>query len=754
MEKSVEAVFSDKERDFSFKEGLFIAIVTFFLAISPVFEKLSPFPAAIMGALSGMNCLCAFFGAVTGFAVTGNFALAVPHIAAMTAILAIRLIAGEKNGRITGIITAAASGVCIFVANLPAAQSPMDVFTGFAFGVLTVVSVLSLNTFSREKDKPRSEENLWLTLSGGVIYTILITALTGLQLEMFNAGIFVSALCISIAPYAKNSLPSCAGILSAVGITAANKDFAAVAVILALSSLAVSLFDRYGRITRACALVFVLGAGVLITEPTEESIVCVSSCIIGAFVSAVIPENCIPIFRHRCSADVAASKRPFYSFGCRLSGMGNAIGEMNSAIKKTAEVLDRENVHDPSEIYITASENICRGCKNNMHCWGEYYNRSADIMNKAVKSIRSGQLADESMLTGHFEEICPERRALAAELNRCYAAYSCARSNARKIGEMRKILTGQLSSAQHMLEKAAEELCSDNSLDYDSARTAETILRENGFVSPAVTAMNIDGRLVIDAYGKDSSVFNAETISKKLSFALRKELDLPMMTENGGMVHLTLSERSVYDAQIKIFSRSKPENLRSGDCHECFNDGMGNVYMILSDGMGSGSRARIDSAFSCSMLARMLKAGIDMDASIEMLNTSLMVKSADESFATLDVCRINLVSGEISLYKAGSASTFVRCGREFAELSGDGIPLGVEFEAEYGEKRFTAAAGDIIIMASDGAEIDKKWLKNIVMRDKNADLGTIIDTIGEALRLDAEKGNEDDITVIGVKIVK
>lgn len=754
MEKSIDAVFSDKERDFSIKTGILIAVSTFFLAVSPVFEKLSPFPAAVMGALSGMNCVCAFFGAVIGFAVTGSFAEAVPHIAAMTAILAVRLITGIGSGKIITAITAAASGICVFVANLPSAQSPMDIFTGFAFGVLTVVSVLSLSVFSKDKDKPRCEKNIWFTLSVSVVYAILITALTGLQFEMFNAGIFIASVTICLSPYISETSCAAAGILSAVGITAAHRDFAPAAVVLALSALAVSLFSGYGKITRSCALVFVLGAGLLITEPAEKSIICLSSCLFGAFVSAVLPEKLIPLYSNRCSAGIAASGKPFYTFGQRLSGMGNAIGEMNSAIKKTAEVLDRENIHDPSEIYINAAENICRGCKNNMYCWGECYNRSADIMNKAVDKIRSGQLADENMLTGHFSEICPERRSLSAELNRCYAAYSCARSSARKIGEMRKILTAQLSSTRNMLEKAADELCSSSGIDYEATQNAERVLRENGLINPAVTAMNIDGRIVIDAYGDDSSVFNAEAIGKKLSFALHKELDLPMVTENDGKVHITLSERSVYDAQIKIFARSKPENKKSGDCHECFNDGKGNVYMILSDGMGSGTRARIDSAFSCSMLAKMLKAGIDFEASVEMLNSSLLVKSADESFATLDVCRINLVNGDISFYKAGSASTFLRCGNKFAELSGDGIPLGVDFQAEYGEKCFTAGAGDIIIMASDGADIDRNWLENLVMREKHADLDKIIDTIGEALRLSAEKGNEDDITVIGVKIVK
>lgn len=235
---------------------------------------------------------------------------------------------------------------------------------------------------------------------------------------------------------------------------------------------------------------------------------------------------------------------------------------------------------------------------------------------------------------------------------------------------------------------------------------------------------------------------------------LGKEFDPPLIYETNNKIHLTMSERSLLDAQIKTFSKSKTAGDKSGDCFDCFNDGKGSVYMILSDGMGSGSRARIDSAFSCGMLSKMLKAGIDFSAAMEMLNTSLMVKSADESFATLDVCRINLYTGEISLYKAGSASTFVRCGKSFEELAGSGVPFGVSFSPEYSESRFTVGLGDVIIMTSDGADIDKEWLSRLIMRDKNPDLNVIIGTIGEALRLSAEKGNEDDITVIGVKITK
>lgn len=754
MEKTFEAVSDVKERDFNFIKNFFIALVSFFLALSPLFGKLSPFPAAFIGILTGFEGASAFFGAVIGLAFSTSFDLAVPQIGAMAVVIAVRLITGTRRGGFFRILSAVSAAISVFIANLPSAQGLSDIFTGFAFGVISFLTVISADYFISSKDKPLTNENLPLCLSGGIIYTLIITAFTGFSADFFNMGIFLSAVGIVLAPYIKDGLCAAVGVLSAVGIVICDEKFAPIGIILALSSLISSLLGGYGRITRACGLIFTLGGGILTAGVTKESTVCMLSVIIGGAAAVLVPEKYIPVFKNRCYAGVAASKRPFYSFGRRLEGMSHAIGEMNLAIKKTAEVLDNQNLHDPSQIYISAAEEVCTGCKNNMECWGSHYNRSADILNKVVSDIRKGVLAEENTLSGHFAEMCGKRREFATVLNRKYASFCSAKSAARKVGEMRNVLSSQLSATERMLKRVSEELCTDDTVDETAAEISERVLKENGIRNPVVNAIYIDGRLTLDAYGIETAVFDPETISKKLSFALRKEFDPPMTADNGDGIHLTLSERSLLDAQIKLFSRSKAGNSQCGDCSDCFNDGKGNVYMILSDGMGSGSRARIDSAFSCGMLSKMLKAGIDFDAAMEMLNTSLMVKSSDESFATLDVCRINLYTGEISLYKAGSASTFVRCGKSFSELSGSGIPFGVEFTADYSESRFKVDVGDIIIMTSDGADIDKTWLEKIVMREKNADLGVIISTIGEALRLSLDKGKEDDITVIGVKITK
>ncbi|MCM1334501.1 MAG: SpoIIE family protein phosphatase [Bacteroides sp.] len=750
MEKSYRSAAEPREHDLELGRSLGAAGVSLLLACTSLFGAPSPLSVIWIASLDRACAIAAFFGGAVGYLVGGGFETAIPYIAVMAVVTALRLLSGHFRGRAAEVLTAVAAAIGVLTAHAVFADGIGDLMTACAFSVVTLICTLSAARLRRLSSAPGTAD----CLAAGTLYTVLIAAFTALYAAPFNFGIFLSGAAILYLSDYRRGLSSAAAILSAVGIAVGNGGFAIPALILTVSGLIASLLERYSRLTRACGIVFTAGIGVLLTGISEYSASYVGSVLIGSLLYAFLPERFLPIYRNRCTAEVSASAVPYAAFGKKLSGMSAAIGEMDRAIKKTAKALDGREGHDISRVYQSAGEEICRTCKNNMTCWGSCYNRSADIMNKAIQKIRSGALADETMLGGHFAELCDRRKELSQALNKQYAAYRSAESAARKVGEMRALLSVQLGATQKMLDAMSEELIADHVYDPESAEKTCAVLRELGLREPSALAVAIDRKLTVDAYGYGILSVDAGELADRLSFALRKSFDPPMIAENGGQTHITLSERSPYDAQIRLYQKNKADNRRNGDCCDCFNDGQGNVYMILSDGMGSGSRARIDSAFACGMLSKMLKAGIDFDASMEMLNTSLSVKSSDESFATLDVCRVNLYSGEVSLYKAGSAETFVRCGKKFVRLEGSGIPFGVGVPAEYSEKRFFVSAGDVLIMTSDGAELDRDWLEKLTMRDRSADLDAILDTVGEALRLSAEKGKEDDITVIGVKITK
>lgn len=147
-------------------------------------------------------------------------------------------------------------------------------------------------------------------------------------------------------------------------------------------------------------------------------------------------------------------------------------------------------------------------------------------------------------------------------------------------------------------------------------------------------------------------------------------------------------------AEVGAFQLCRGKNRVCGDCYDSFTDPTGALYIVLSDGMGTGSRARIDSALACSMASRLIKGGISLPAALEMVNTSLMVKSSDESFATLDICRLDLNSGECVIYKAGAAASYIRSADRLLRASVSSAPAGTGGRVTVPAQKFRVAPGD------------------------------------------------------------
>ena len=759
MERSISEN-TVRERDIGFLKGCALSAAGFFLALTRLFGLPAPFAAASISALSGFECVFMFIGAAAGYIINGGVEICVPYIAAMGALTIMQLAFGAfvhtERSEFLRIIRAAAAALCVFAANIFNAHSVYEIFLSVSFAAVSLIFSYCADKLRSSGLHALSEQNKTAAKAALCVLFVLITAaLTSLQAGVINIGVLVSVLAVlySSEMKAEASAAVCA-VLSSAGIAAGNTEYAASCIMISVTAPVIMLLDRFGRITRACAFILTVGTGLIITGMTETNGAAATSAVAAAVIYMAIPERYTPFSAVISRAELATNTRPFSAFSKKLDSMGDTIEEMRAAVIRTANALDAENLNDISWVYNKTADEICKKCPSNMKCWGQLYNDTTDIMNKACETLRSGSFISEEMLGGHLQTSCRERGRIAAALNKQYAVYCSAESASRKVSEMRSVLTGQLGATGTMLKKMSEELERNDTYDERAALEAEKVFGGSGLGAVSVIALIINNKLSIDAYGTGTLTMEPDELADRLSFALRREFDSPVISETNGRTHVTVSERARYDAQIKTFRKNKGGSRHSGDCTECFNDGRGNVYMILSDGMGSGSRARIDSAFSCGMLAKLLKAGIDLDASLEMLNTSLLVKSSDESFATLDLCRIDLNTGDVMLCKAGGASTYIRCGDTFAKIDEDGMPLGVGFEADYKGKLFRISDGDVIIMTSDGAQLDEKWLEQLVMRDRHADIEKIVETAGEAVRLAADKETEDDVTVIGVKLVR
>lgn len=162
----------------------------------------------------------------------------------------------------------------------------------------------------------------------------------------------------------------------------------------------------------------------------------------------------------------------------------------------------------------------------------------------------------------------------------------------------------------------------------------------------------------------------------------------------------------------------------------------GSRAVILSDGMGHGCVAAAESRAAAGLLRRLLKKGVPAAKAIKEVNRMLLERSKKEGqrdgqkeiFATVDLTLIDPIKGKAQFYKLGASPTYIirsgevhrsssevrrssseiRSSSKIRRIQQQALPVGILPGIRL--KRATAkiAAGDVIIMTSDGVA-DSGW---------------------------------------------
>lgn len=195
--------------------------------------------------------------------------------------------------------------------------------------------------------------------------------------------------------------------------------------------------------------------------------------------------------------------------------------------------------------------------------------------------------------------------------------------------------------------------------------------------------------------------------------------------------------------------RSTAQNTLCGDTIKTVNDGHGRSVLIISDGMGQGGRAAIDGAMGAGLLSRLLAAGFGFDSALKVVNSALLVKSADESLATLDCACVDLFTGRAEIYKAGAPATYIVKNGKITKCELSSLPAGILRSVEFAKRTAALNDGDLIVMASDGISApDTEILLNA--QDMSAD--TLANAILQSALEAAKNTREDDMSVIAARL--
>lgn len=727
----------------------------FGLGIASLMGRMSPFGIAFVGGMTGLDCLPAFLGAAIGYIMGGDFVSAVPSLAAAAAVCALRMIFGRLKGRGVTAGSAAIAGSAVLAAHMAAARQGYDLFFAFVFGVIAALFCFTLISCAK---RLKNDEKLFSgkpvsLIPIGVAAIFLTAALTDLKLGIFNLGEILSAAAALTAAYRFRFSGGAVGVLCALGIAIGSSGLTSCGICLAAGGVTAGLIASKGRTVTAAAFLFTcVGAGGILGMD-RVMLAFAANMLAGSAVFMALPLNRI-MNKIRPKSLAAEKLAATEVFAGRLELVGNTIGELRYAVEKTAEALEESGDKDIASVYNSSCDTICKSCRFNMKCWGEEYNDSIRMMNGFIRILRCGEKIAPKDFGGLLGERCQRKQQLCDAINGKYDDFVSMGQMNRRVKEMRGILTKQLDLSEKLFRSIAAEFSREVVYNAEAAIKTQRLLERCGLVSPKASARICDGNMIIEAYGEGELACTAEELGDMLIELLQREFDLPSVLEFGRRVRITAFERALYGVSSAVCQYSRRKETANGDYVTACLDGQGCYYSIISDGMGSGTRARIDSTFACGLLTKLLESGIEPETAIDMLNTSLLVKSADESFATLDVCRVDLYTGRTTIFKAGGADTFVKSGNKVTRIKGTGLPVGVSRSLSLSSQSFDSGEDDIIIMTSDGADLSQQWIEQAFEKDSGKNIDELVKTVAGAARFNCEKGREDDISVVALQLKK
>lgn len=209
---------------------------------------------------------------------------------------------------------------------------------------------------------------------------------------------------------------------------------------------------------------------------------------------------------------------------------------------------------------------------------------------------------------------------------------------------------------------------------------------------------------------------------------------------------------------LSAISRAVKEDEKiSGDNFSVEEYSHNQMAAMISDGMGSGEQACHDSCSVIEFMEKFMEAGFSREKALMMVNGALFSQNPGGNLTTLDICSIDLASGEADFIKAGAAASFLKRGMHVEEIAADTLPLGSVEEINSMQLIVQLCNADMLVMVSDGVtdafgEFGVKRLKDIIAKTNYVNPKELSDYLLKCA-IGSQGGHiRDDMTVLAMYI--
>ncbi len=578
---------------------------------------------------------------------------------------------------------------------------------------------------------------------------------------------FFTAVCLEDAARGTLFAAIFTGIVLFVPIAAAVKYLMAVAVIL----VTIKLFEwAEGRCTVICAaasasiatFTMSLSGELLNVRDSAGLAVCALEAVF-VFSSIMIGTRFVDFFM-QISIMPQKEESDYYqetklgNYADSFSGLSKIFSRMSSAQRG----LSTEQM---GKIQNELTGTLCMNCNQCALCWDKEESPMYSYLAYMLQSLQRTGEADEEIVV-QMQEYCPYTEAVVQESIRIFEKARLNLAWYNRLLENREIIAQQLDAMAYIMEDCANEKSEITQENRHLLAEVKYRSRERGvIVQKPHLYENKDGhwQFICDAYAKNGSCISMKELAKAVSAGLERGMrphrdERAMVSPQGAVV--VFEEDTCFHETHAVARMVKDGGHVSGDNYSFLEMDNGQIAMMLSDGMGSGSNACKESELVLELLEKFLEAGFSEETALKMMNSAMVIRGEDDLYSTVDICSLDLYTGCCDLYKIGAATTFIKR-RDYVErIESSSLPVGATHRIETGKTKKQLEDGDILVMMTDGVLEYLKAedpdlvmcgiLKNLQMRHP----GQIADAVLEEVLERTGGKAADDMTILVCSVWK
>ncbi len=384
----------------------------------------------------------------------------------------------------------------------------------------------------------------------------------------------------------------------------------------------------------------------------------------------------------------------------RLKNIASVFRKISQSYAEATASSDINETREKQKILDTVTAQSCSGCPMLEECWHKSCEATYRVFYNAIDSwIKTGEVQD---FPKSFKDTCGYSDIIRTRARGCVELYMNKRLWKERLSSVRRLVSEQMKSAGD----AIDELY----MDMENSRVDRQLSNKiyKGLTSSLVkSAAAVKKNGATEIYIRLNSCHNCNICTDMIIPEIKEITGLDFVRWDSRCIiekddcFLHLIEEPPIRLSVASASAPKENSEISGDCYTFMNI-KGKCILAVADGMGSGSKAREESAASIELYEDFVCAGFGSETTLDIINSVLLMREDNESFTTLDICTVDLYSGRTEFIKIGAVSTVIVHPHGVEIIRSSTLPAGILGQVDTDAQTRQLEKGDIIIMMTDG----------------------------------------------------